>query len=120
MIAPVQISVRAQPATGQSFECWLNEELSATGTGGVALFTLTYSQANPGDPQSLPSLIAHRQNVTDPDAGLRFRQRELLTWMKDFRSLNRVAAMMFPGIRELTEPEQRSLRSFYRKLYRKA
>lgn len=120
MIAPVQLAVGAQPATGQSFECWLNEELSARGTGSVSLFKLTYWQTDSNDQQSLPSLIARRHNVTDPEAGFRFKQGELLSWTKDLHSLNTVAGMIFPGIRELTEPEQRNLRNVYRKLYRKA
>ena len=120
MIAPVQLTVGTQPATGQSIECWLNEELSASGTGAVSLFKLKYFHADSNDPQSLPSLIAQRQNLTDPEAGFRFKQGELLSWTKDFHSLSTVAAMIFPGIRELTEPEQRNLRSIYRKLYRKA
>jgi hypothetical protein len=117
MIATTQLAASSQPATGQSFECWLNEELSATGTDGVSLFELTYMQAGF---HGLPSLIAHRHEVTDPGAGLRLKEPELLSWFKNLHELSAVGGMIIPGIRELTPPEQSNLRSIYRKLYRKA
>jgi hypothetical protein len=117
MIAAVQIPASAQPATGQSFECWLNEELAATGTGGVSLFELTYLQA---DFHTLPSLMARRLEVTDPQAGLRTRASELLEWTKNLHDLNAVGAMVIPGIREMSASEQSNLRGVYRKLFRKA
>lgn len=120
MIAPAQLTFGTEPATGQSFECWFNEELSARGTGGVSYVTLTYLQADSNDPESLPSLIARRDSVTDPEAGFRFKHDELLGWTKNLHGLSAVATMIFPGIRPLTEPEQRNLRNLYRKLYRKA
>ena len=117
MIATAQLPASSQPATGQSFECWLNEELSATGTGGVSLFELTYFQAGF---HGLPSLIAHRHEVTDPAAGFRFKEPELLGWTKNLHELNAVGGMIIPGIRELSASEQSNLRGIYRKLYRKA
>lgn len=116
MIAPTQLAVRAEPATGQSFDCWLNEELSACGTGGTSLFKLTYLNAS----ESLPSLIAQQYNITDPEAGFRLREPQLLNWARNLHGLNTVAGMMIPGIRELTGAEQRNLRNIYQKLYRKA
>lgn len=113
------LAVRAEPATGQSFECWLKEELSTSGTGSMSLFTLTYSQADLSESNSLPSLVALRHGMTDPGAGFRLRQPELLNWTKNLHGLNAVAGMILPGIRQLTEPEQRNLRAVYRKLYRK-
>ena len=121
MIAPMQLPVRAEPATGQSFECWLSEELSACGTGGTggrSLFTLTYLNASMGN--DLPSLIAHRHSVTDPEAGFRLKEPQLLDWVRNLHGLNAVAGMIIPGIRELTAPEQRNLRTIYSKLYRRA
>jgi hypothetical protein len=119
MITPPQLTVRAEPATGQSFECWLTEGLSTSGTGGVSRFSITY-QANVSESNRLPTLIAHRHGITGPEAGFRLRESELLNWTKNLYALNTVAGMIFPGIRELTEPEQRNLRNIYRKLYRKA
>jgi hypothetical protein len=116
MIAPTQFAVRTEPATGQSFDCWLSEELSACGTGGTSLFTLTYFHASEG----LPSVIAQRYNVTDPEAGFRPREPQLFNWAKNYQKLNTVAGMIIPGIRELTGAEQSNLRSVYQKLYRKA
>jgi hypothetical protein len=118
MIAPTQLTVRAEPATGQSFECWLNEGLSTSGTGCLSRYTLTY-QASISEWNEVPSLIAHRHGITDPEAGIRLKESELLSWTKNLHGLNTVAGMIFPGIRELTEPEQRNLRNIYRKLYRK-
>lgn len=115
-MAPAQFAVRAEPATGQSFDCWLTEELSTCGTGCTSLFTLTYLNANEG----LPSVIARHYNVTDPHAGFRAREPELLNWARNLQELNTVAGMIIPGIRELTGAEQRNLRGIYQKLYRKA
>src|SRR6266404_5584550 len=120
MIAPMQLAVKAEPATGQSFQGWLSEELSACGTGGASLFTLTYSNASSDDPEGLPSLIARRCGITDPEAGFRLQEPQLLNWVSNLRGLSAVAGMIIPGIRELTEPEQRNLRRVYWKLYRKA
>jgi hypothetical protein len=119
-MATPQLAVRANPATGQSIVCWLDEELSTSGTGGMSLFTVTYSQVDLAEPNSLPSLIAYRHGITDPEAEFRLKEPELLNWTKNLHDLNVVAGMILPGIRELTEPEQRNLRSIYRKLYRKA
>jgi len=118
MIAPTQPTVRTEPATGQSFECWLGEGLSAYGTGAALQFTITY-YPSVVEPSRLPSLIAHGYGITDPEAGFRLKEGELLDWTKNLHALNTVASVIFPGIRELTEPEQRNLRSIYRKLYRK-
>lgn len=118
-MATPHLAVRTEPATGQSFECWLNEEASFSGTG-MSLFILTYSQAASSESNRLPSLIAHRHGITDPGAGFRLREPELLNWTKNLHGLNAVATMILPGIRQLTEPEQRNLRGIYRKLYRKA
>jgi len=115
MIAPTHLPVRAQPAIGQSFNCWLSEELSACGTGGT-LFTLTYLNASEG----LPSVIARHFNITDPEAGFRPREPQLFNWARNLEELNTVAGMIIPGIRELTGAEQRNLRNIYQKLYRKA
>lgn len=121
MIAPAQLTVGTEPATGQSFECWFNEELSARGTGGASHVTLTYLQADSSnDLEGLPLLIARRNSVTDPEASFRFKHGELLGWTKNLHKLSAVATMIFPGIRPLTEPERRNLRNLYRKLYRKA
>ena len=120
MIATTQQTVGTQPATGQSFDCWLNEELSARGTGDVSHVTLTYLRPDSIDVGSLASLIARRHSVTDPEAGFRFKHGELLGWTKNLHELSAAATMIFPGIRPLTEPEQRNLRNLYRKLYRKA
>ena len=117
MIAAIQIPASAQPATGQSFECWLNEELATTGTGGISQFELTYLQA---DFQTLPALMARRLEVTDPRAEFRTRTSELLDWTKNLYNLNAVGAMVIPGIRELSAAEQSNLRGVYRKLFRKA
>jgi len=120
MIAPMQLAVKAEPATGQSFQGWLSQELSASGTGGVSLFTLTYLNASSHDPEGLPSLLARRCGITDPEASLRLQEPQLLNWARNLHGLSAVAGMIIPGIRDLTEPEQRSLRHVYRKLYRKA
>jgi hypothetical protein len=90
------------------------------GTGGLSLFTLTYSNASLGADEGLPSLIAHRNSVTDPEAGFRLKEPQLLSWVRNRHALNTVAGMIIPGIRELTEPEQRNLRNIYSKLYRRA
>jgi hypothetical protein len=116
----MQLAARAVPATGQSFQGWLSEELSSCGTGGVSLFTLTYLNASSNDPEGLPSLIVHRCGVTDPQAAFRLQEPQLLNWAKNLDGLSTMAGMIIPGIRGLTEPEQRNLRHVYRKLYRKA
>jgi hypothetical protein len=116
-----QLDVRAEPATGQPFDVWLSQELLARGTGdSMARFALTYLNSGSTDPNGLPSLIAPRYNVTDPEAIFRLREPQLLNWAKNLEALSTVAGMVMPGIRELTEPEQRNLRRVYRKLYRKA
>jgi hypothetical protein len=69
---------------------------------------------------ALPSVIASRLDVTDPQAGLRLKEPQLLNWSRNLHGLNTVAGMIIPGLREITEPEQRNLRNIYRKLYRKA
>jgi hypothetical protein len=116
----VQLAVRPEPATGQSFECWLNEQLSASGTGGLSFFKLTYRSPAWAEPDVLPFLIAHSQTITDPGAGSRMKDAELLNWTRNVHSLTAAVKIIVPGIRELTEPEQRNLRGIYRKLYRKA
>lgn len=115
MIAGAPLAVSSQPATGQSFQCWLNAELSACGTGITFPFKLKYSI----DPDDLPA-VTYWCDVTDPEAGSRLKQSELLNWTKNLHALNVVAGIIIPGIRELTEPEQHNLRNIYRKLYRKA
>jgi hypothetical protein len=120
MIAPVQFAVRAEPATGQSFDCWLREELSTCGTGDTSLFRLTYLNTTIVDAEALPSVIARRLDITDPQAGFRVKEPQMLDWSKNLHELNTVAGMIIPGLREITEPEQRNLRHIYRKLYRKA
>jgi hypothetical protein len=119
MIVAAQLPASAGPATGQSFECWLTEGLSTSGTGGLSLFTVAYLQADSEDLNGLPLLIAHR-NVTDPQAGLRTRTSELFDWTKNLYELNAVGAMVIPGIREMSASEQSNLRGVYRKLFRKA
>jgi hypothetical protein len=118
-----QLAVRAEPATGQSFQGWLSEELSLRGTGGnMSRFALTHLNLDSIDPNSLLllSLIAPRYSVTDPEAVFRLKEPQLLNWANNLHALSTVAGMIIPGIRELTEPEQRNLRHVYRKLYRKA
>jgi hypothetical protein len=117
-MATPQLAVR--PATGQSFKCWLTEELATSGTGGMSRFTLMCPRRDSAEPDSLQLLIACRHGITDPEAGFRLAKPEMLNWTKNLQSLNIVAGVILPGIRELTESEQSNLRGVYRKLYRKA
>lgn len=164
-MATSQMALTMEPATGQSFECWLTETLSASGTGSVfsatdsqklstdvllgavpaqprlmwagsqeasgnpvliltvsdkPFFKLASSQLVSEEANSLASLIAYRHGITDPDAGFRLREPEMLNWTRNLHDLSVVSRMILPGIRELTEPEQRNLRGIYKKLYRKA
>lgn len=165
-MATPEVAVGTGPATGQSFECWLSQTLSASGTGSffrsmhshvvpefnavpagsLLIFTgsdaalpepvltltcspilsaeplsvFTGSYAASVDLDSLASLVAYRRCITDPEAGFRLREPELLNWTKNLHDLNAVTGVILPGIRELTEPEQRNLRGVYQKLYRKA
>lgn len=147
-MAPGLVAARMERATGQSFECWLSEAVSTFGTGSMAVFSLTPSQEVSAvplfsllfsqafsdeplllltgsqeistEPNTLPALIVTRQGVTDPEARFRLREPALLNWTRNLHDLNVVTGMILPGMRELTEPEQRNLRGIYKKLRRKA
>lgn len=84
------------------------------------VLALTDSEMVSAGPNSLASLIAYGRSTTDPEARLRLRKPELLDWTKSLHDLSTVTRMILPGIRELTEAEQRNLRGIYKKLRRKA
>lgn len=68
-----------------------------------------------------PGVWAERaDDITDADAVRRTLQGSFVVMAGQLSHLSNAARAMFPGMRSLTKPESENLRSYYKKVFRKA
>lgn len=109
-----------EPPTGMSIQAWLAESYSDRLTGqsaqlGWVHYTL-YSQQS----EVSPYVYVINTVATDPGASHRAREIGLADWSRNLAHLTTTAKAVIPGLRDLTPPERKNLRQYYRTLYRKA
>lgn len=121
-------TVQRERATGQSAPFWLFEnqqqvENTATGESIVYLLSGYPTLGNMIDYLSTDCWDLCTLNcytgVTDPEAGLRMREPNVLTWSQNLSALGTIARQVIPGLRELTPSEQSGLSQYRKRLFRK-
>jgi len=93
-------------------------DILQTGIGTDQSFVVGYLALG----HTFNALMGHddylRVAVTDPNAGVRDLTASS-TLPRNFDELSRLAALVIPGLREMTPEERRGLRQYYRNAYRK-
>jgi hypothetical protein len=133
-----------EPSTGTSYQDWFQGELSNFRTG-QSYYSHACSNSNTldsfrksdgplynlviADPMfcgmiAVASCMKSDISIfdlviTDPGAQNRSRGQNFVEWSKNLAQLSAAAKAIIPELRQMNVQEQRNLRQYYRKLYRK-
>jgi|SRR4051794_35792495 hypothetical protein len=111
-------TIEREPNTPSAFGDWISKSFdSQTDKLAPTAFICFAADVQTGD---YPPLFSHMQNSTWTSKNEAFSALPMIDVAKDLKYYAKVADLLFPGIRQLTPSENKNLRSYYRKLYRKA